>query len=70
MLLSLHVCQPQCPSVPALVPGWYVEKLGTHFKANSSFSLYRSLPCACIPVKMFEVLRKKQLTLLIWMQGS
>lgn len=46
-VLSLHVCCcPQCPSVPDLVPGWCVEKLGTHFKADRSFSFYRSLLCS------------------------
>lgn len=70
-LLSLHVCcWPQCPSVPDLVPGWYVGKLGTHFKAHRSFSFYRSLLCACIAVKMFEVLGKKKLVVFICMQDG
>lgn len=65
-LLNLRVCcWPQCPSVPDLVPGWYVGKLGTHFKAHRSFSFYRSLLCACIAVKMFEVLGKKKLVVFV-----
>lgn len=70
-LLSLHVCcWPQCPSVPDLVPGWSLGKLGTHFKAYRSFSFYRSLLWACIAVKMFEVLGKKKLVLFICVQDS
>lgn len=69
-LLSLHVCcWPQCPSVPDLVPGWCVEKLGTHFKLTG-LSAFTEVCSTCTALKMFQVLGKKMLLLFICMQDS